>query len=74
MGIECAVVMDTGELTEGGRLETPIRQGGEATPAGESCNYAAIIGDIKRSRHLGDRREAQRTMELALEAVRLAAE
>jgi hypothetical protein len=50
-------------------LETPIRQGGEAIPAGESCNYVAIIGDIRRSRHLGDRREAQRTMELALDGV-----
>ena len=52
------MVMDASELTEGGRLETPIRRAGEAIPAGELCNYVAIIGDIRRSRYLGDRREA----------------
>ena len=50
-------------------METHIREHGETVRSSETCRYVAVIGDVKQSRDVVDRRGLQETLELALAGV-----
>jgi len=59
----------TSHMTEGGSMETHMRERGETARSSEACRYVAVIGDVKQSRDALDRRGLQETLELALAGV-----
>lgn len=50
-------------------METHVREREETVRLSEPCGYVAVIGDVKRSRHVEDRWGLQKTLERALDAV-----